>query len=546
MLATVAAFLAFRKPVLTYRWVYVGTNLQVSANVTKLETLMERARKAGYNGFVIADSKLERLGSVSDVYFKNAAQVAAKAKELGIALIPCMASVGYADGLLSINPNLIESEPVRGAEFVAHGSEATFSPEANAVYRNGGFEDFNGDTARGMGFQDNPGTTTFADRQTKHGGNASLRMTDPVGNCRVEQEIAVVPHRQYHLSVWLKSSGLDRQFEIKALDAQSQPMSEQDPAVKPTQDWTEHHLTFNSGDSKVARIYMGFWGGHRGSIWIDDAKFEEVGLLNVVRRPSCPVTVRGDNGTVYKEGTDYAPIVDPRMGSVPWPGAFEIYHPGPSIQLVRNTRIREAERLRVDFDHAVLMSDGKTSICLSDPATQAVIADTAARLEKLWHPSGFFLAHDEIRSGGTCDGCVASGKTPGKILADNLRMCVRSVGKVNPGAETYVWNDMFDPAHNAVAHYYLTKGTLEGSWEGLPKETVVVNWNFGQRQKSMAFFAGRGNRQVLAGYYDHDPAEIRTWLNDAANVSGISGVMYTTWQDKYDDLEAFARAAWGQ
>ncbi len=51
---------------------------------------------------------------------------------------------------------------------------------------------------------------------------------------------------------------------------------------------------------------------------------------------------------------------------------------------------------------------------------------------------------------------------------------------------------MFDPHHNAKAPpFYLVRGTLEGSWEGLSRETVVINWN--QRNaKSAKFFAGPG------------------------------------------------------
>lgn len=545
MVVALAALLALQKPNLVYRWVYVGTNLLVPANEKQIEDLMVRAKAAGYNGIVLTDSKMERLASEPPEYFANARKLAAKASEVGMNIIPVFANVGWADSLLSSNPNLVESEPVRGAVFKVLGSVAEFVPDPQAAYRNGGFEDANGDQLRQVGFQDLPGQETFVDHSVFLSGTSSLRMTSPEGNCRLMEEIPVTPHRQYHFSVWAKTAGLDSQFEIKALDANSQAMSEQNPGIKKDQDWTQEHMTFNSGDSKVARIYMGFWGGHRGSIWLDDASLEEVGLLNVVRRPSCPVTVRASDGTIYAEGKDYERIEDPKMGNVPWPGAFEVYHAGPSIHIPAGSRIHDGEKLSVDFNAAVVLADGKVSICLSDPATDAILLDSAKRLEDLFHPAGFFLGHDEIRSGGTCDGCVATHKTPGQILARNLSKCVGFAEKVHRGEETFVWSDMFDPSHNAVAHYYLNLGSLEGSWEGLPKRTVVVNWNYGGRAKSLPFFAARGNRQILAGYYDHDPSEIKTWLHDAEGVTGVCGVMYTTWQNNYADLELFAKAAWG-
>ena len=72
-----------------------------------------------------------------------------------------------------------------------------------------------------------------------------------------------------------------------------------------------------------------------------------------------------------------------------------------------------------------------------------------------------------------------------------------------------------------------------------------MDWYYDARKKDMPFFAGLGHKQILAGYYDHDPTEIRRWLDDAKDVKGVVGVMYTTWVGNYDDLEKFAQAAWG-
>ena len=103
-----------------------------------------------------------------------------------------------------------------------------------------------------------------------------------------------------------------------------------------------------------------------------------------------------------------------------------------------------------------------------------------------------------------------------------------------------VWSDMFDPHHNAVKDYYLVNGDLKGSWLGLDPKVVIMNWNFGARDKSLAFFSGRGHPQILSGYYDAGPDQIKGWLEAARGVPGVIGVMYTTWQNNYTDLEAFA------
>jgi len=69
---------------------------------------------------------------------------------------------------------------------------------------------------------------------------------------------------------------------------------------------------------------------------------------------------------------------------------------------------------------------------------------------------------------------------------------------------------------------------------------IIVPWYFEKRRESLKFFADRGHKQIIAGYYDHAPDQIVEWLTAAKGLPGISGAMYTTWESKYDDLEKFA------
>ena len=87
------------------------------------------------------------------------------------------------------------------------------------------------------------------------------------------------------------------------------------------------------------------------------------------------------------------------------------------------------------------------------------------------------------------------------------------------------------------------RGNWAGSWEGLSKDVVIMNWNFGKRDESLKFFADRGHRQVLAGYYDAPPIEVKKWVESGAKVKGVVGIMYTTWQNNYTHIEEFAKFA---
>jgi hypothetical protein len=108
----------------------------------------------------------------------------------------------------------------------------------------------------------------------------------------------------------------------------------------------------------------------------------------------------------------------------------------------------------------------------------------------------------------------------------------------------FFWRDMSNPRE--VDHYYAVNGSLEGSWEGLDPGIGIVNWHGGLKGKNCRFFSELGCRQILAGYYDHDEdgSQITEWPANTKSVPRIVGAMYTTWEDKYDALDAWAKKAW--
>jgi hypothetical protein len=528
-------------------------NLLVPGNVTKAQELMKRAKAAGYNGIVLADYKLNLLDRVDASYFANLAKVRDTARELGLDVYASVCPMGYSNGLLAHDPNLAEGLPVKDAPFVAKAGRAEPDAASGPAVANGGFESVEGERMTGWDWQDDAGTVTASDTVIHHGGGRSLRMSNfkeasnGAGNARIVQSVEVRPWRQYHLSVWVKTDALEAPSaaRVTVLSPGGRALTYQTWRIRDTQDWTLHHTVFNSLENGRVSIYLGVWGGSGGCIWWDDVRLEEAGLLNVLRRPGCPLTVKSADGTVYEEGRDFEPVSDPRMGSVPWPGEYEVWHEPPAIRLTPGTRIREGENLLVSYHHAITVHDGQVASCLSEPAVYELLKDQIKRVHEALHPKGYLLGHDELRVANWCDACKARGLTPGALLADNVRRCIAMVRAEDAEAEVCVWSDMFDPHHNAVASYYLVNGSLFGSWTGLDSKVIVLNWNEGKRRESVPWFAGRGHRQVIAGYYDGRPDGIRAWLADVGSVRGLEGAMYTTWESRYDDLEAFAQAAWG-
>jgi hypothetical protein len=157
------------------------------------------------------------------------------------------------------------------------------------------------------------------------------------------------------------------------------------------------------------------------------------------------------------------------------------------------------------------------------------------------------MSHDEMRVMNQCALCQGKNMTPGELLAWNVRQAAQIIRDVRPDAGIWVWSDMFDPQHNAVDHYYAVNGSLAGSWEGLDPGIGIVNWHGGLMGKNCAFFADRGLKQILSGYYDgdEDGSGVAKWLAATKDVPGIVGAMYTTWEDRYDAMRAWAGKAWG-
>ena len=511
-------------------WLFIWRDMSDAKEVDRMIARFPRAQAAGYNGvafsYNIPPAKAPEL--------KQAAQ------KYGLDLVPIVMGNthdrNYVEGVLSMD-----------ALFVVQDKKAALVPDNPTRVVNGDFEDAAGNHFKSWSFQDDEGVTTFADRDVKHSGNTSLRMENVGKNearhCRIMQPIKLQPHRQYRISFWLKSENLaPADPEIKILVPNSeQQLSFQTFRAAKTQDWKRYDLVFNSQDASNGLLYLGSWGGKDGKMWWDDLTIEEIGLVNVLRRPGCPVTVRGENGTVYQEGRDFDKIVDPQLH--PW----RAYHEPPLIKLTANSRIADGARLRVSYYHPIIIYEDRITSCVSEPKIFEEWRQDVQQVNDLLQPAAFLMSHDEMRVMNQCALCQSKNMTPGELLAENVRKAAQIIRDIRPDAEIWVWNDMFDPMHNAVDRFYAVNGTLKGSWKGLDPGIGIVNWHGGLMGKNAKFFADLGLRQILSGYYDgdEDGSAIVKWRAATKDIPGIAGAMYTTWEDKYDAMDEWAKKAWG-
>lgn len=524
-----ASDVAAPKPVLKQRWLFVWRDMTDPKEVDRMLARFPQAQASGYNGVAFSARVPEA----------KAPEVRAAAKKYGLDLVAIVMGNprdrNYFEGMLS-----------KETRFVARGGVLAHEPE-NPRLVNADFETVAGNRFTRWRMQDDEGVTTFADHEVTHSGKTSLRM-ESIGknehrHCRLAQPLQLQPHRQYRISFWLKTENLvpsDPEVKVLAADT-GRPISFQTVHTDRTQDWKQYDVVFNSGDQSEARLYLGSWSGKDGKVWWDDLAVEEIGLVNVLRRPGCPVTVRGENGTTYEEGRDYQKIVDPRLH--PW----RAYHAPPVVRLVAGGRIAEGERLRVSYYHPVIVYEERITGCMSEPKIFDEWRAEVRQANELLHPAAFLMSHDELRVMNQCALCQSKGLTPGELLAWNVKQSAQIIREVRPDAGIWVWNDMFDPQHNALDHFYAVNGSLAGSWKGLDPSIGIVNWHGGLKGKNCKFFADLGLKQILSGYYDgdEDGSEIANWIENTRGIPGISGAMYTTWEDKYAAMVPWAQKAWG-
>jgi hypothetical protein len=495
--------------VLRERWVYFPQDLRRQENVEKLISIMKRASKSGYNTVLLEDPNFGRLPLMEAPYFANLERIKKAAAEARLDLVPALFQIGHSENLLAQDPNLAEGLPVKDALFVVKSGEARLQADPPVGFR------------QRWDHRDPTVSETWMVR-------------DPEGRlARVWQKVPVHPFRQYRVSIRIRTRDFKGTPRIIVFGGGR--MLNFDPrGPKPTQDWTEQNAIFNSLECDEVRVAFGAWDGETGEAQFADPKIEEIGLLNVLRREGAPLVVKTEEGRALIESRDFERIDDPKLPE------FSEWHEPPALR----TRLPDGTRLRVSYYHPLTFPDGgQMMICPSEPKTVGILRDQARRLHEIFHAKAYFMSHDEMRVCNWDASCARRGLTAGQIYADNVRACIRILREISPSSEIYVWSDMFDPVHNARDDYYLARGGMAGTWEGLDPSVIVATWFYDRRDESLAWFSGRGHRTLIAGYYDQKPERARDWLESARRVRGTTGIMYTSWYDKYDDLEAFASYA---
>jgi len=511
VLMTVSAVFACASSVwadaMSQRWDFVRGSCGTPEGTEKLLAALRQSKAAGCThillGEDIGESTFERIPDQKPQYLENVKKLLAAAKDMNLVVAPYLCHMGYTGRYLRRDGNLAAGMPVKDMIFAVKGDMAI--PDASAALD----------------------TSTLKEE----GG-------------RLVGRLKVKPFHHYRISFATSEEPTGDMDEYLRVRSQGGKRSHCRifPAVAKDGESFFVLMTFNSLEAEEVTFDLAAKAGS-----VRDLKIEPAGFLLIIRRPLVPLTVASEDGkTVYEEGRDYKPIFDPVMNAKPFRGEITICHQPAVMELTANSRIKSGEKLRVSFWHTYRIRSDQVSISLEDPRVLEILENEFRNVTKTWATGHYCLDYEEIRLSGWEPMPGGEKLKPGEMLARHFRKNYDALKKYDPKAVVYTWSDMFCPGHNArpfaaSGYYYLVNGNWDGSWEGLPKDVIVLNW-YSPTDANVKFFAGRGHSQVLCCFADKVDTEglkkrIQGWFDASAGSPDILGFMYVTYATDWSKMK---------
>ncbi len=535
-----AANAATAQEPLADRWVFSFSYGRSDKDVKRIKDLVDTAAAHGLNGLVLSSFGVDGITRWPKEDVARLRALAAYCRERNIELIPTGLSVGYGGGALGHDRSFAAALPTTIRLIARHGRLVP-DPGDNLLV-NGDLEDHHADRFTGYRFHDRPGEVSFVDANAASGA-ACIRFENfgkhEHGNARIAQTAKLEPGYSYRLTFRLKTENLQPVSGLKAMFlADGRSLTDLHPRVEPTQDWTTITLDHVQADANAVTVYVGMWAGQSGRFWVDDLQLRRASdLSDIVRREGTPLALRSmDREVTFVEGRDFAPIRCLRRSE--------------PVKLPAGSTIREGESLELDCYKVPSVSHSwgeQISLCMSNPALYDYWREQLQALYRVVPFKRFLLSMDEIRNGGGCRTCRERGLSMAEILGDCITRQHDMLRALDPNMQVLIWSDMLDPAHNAHNHYYGIVGDFTGSWRHVPRDLTIMCWYHKIREPSLAFFSEHGFATMGAAYYDADDLTgSRQWLESLRRTPGAKGILYTTWERKYDLLGAFGDMVSGQ
>jgi len=234
---------------------------------------------------------------------------------------------------------------------------------------------------------------------------------------------------------------------------------------------------------------------------------------------------------VFEEGKDFAKLEDTNLH--PWSED----KPALDLKLLAGSRIKPGTRLRMSWYHPMIVYHGQVGVCMAEPQIYEIVEDEVKALVAHLHPKRILLNMDEIRFGGTCDAC--RGRTwqscwgiPSPVSTTS------STGRSGHPGVLLVGHVRSQP--QCPRKLLLREWRLHGIMEVHPQGHHDGDLGGEAPEKSFAFFRRAGVQGAGACYYRRRRSQGFQRLDRSGpQVPECPGVMYTTWEGKYDLLPSF-------
>lgn len=523
----------------------------------------------------------------------NLMEIKREAETHGIEIIPEVMSVGSSEKILQTAYHLAEATPVRRQRLrlvETDGERILGIPSGDNLLRNYTFSGTRGQLRESWIIDD-----SFAQAVNQRELDKDLNVNaleldlNMATGIEVGQDgIFFNPWHQYRLSFTLKTSAVSPADSdgavnfyatVRGLDeGRYVRMAHVDFKVSATQPETKYEMLVNSFHCKEGDFWFGFPKGSAGKAYISNVRLEEALGPNMIRRQDLDSTAdekevlqialyNETTGDKLDEGIDFDEWRDTAVEQ----GGFNHNRRDINIRF-RPNQVKLEDQISVSYYHATLpnASYGKVCCSLRHPEVFEIFRQQAESINAIVKPKRWHIDHDEIRAMG--HDLLAKGEPPGAILAENLRKCIDLLRSIDADTGIVLYNDMYDPNHNAVdkthkqSFFPMVSGDFTDSWVGMDPTVTILNWQTAEKRmdpdaikswkESLKHFRVLKTPQVISGFYDVLPeagnaSEYVTQraeaMFSAAKEDGIEvkpvAVCYYTTKRNSAFLKEFAEAA---
>ena len=571
-----------------------------------LKDTIDAAAEAGLNGMVWK-MDFDDLGTNAgpNESFLTAAKKYADSKHIEI--IPTFGFVG-GNAFLSRDATLVEGLPHEKIPMKVSGGKASIVADSSIQVADGDMESLNdlnnaNPSNQNKWSKTDPSSNYAFKSSVRHGGSSSL-LIKPLSNGSTNVvssgKITVQPGISYTLSCWVKTKVNKIDWNVAEISIWDATREISYNYVDGTTNWHKVELEFQTSDDEIT-IYLKGTGDVGEEFYFDDVE-----ITAAAKQDFLPIPREGTPVKVYKKVNNaFVPLVENVDWKLPdgyrknsrgettykynYEYGFYVENNGEweksiDIEIPSGSQIHNGDTIYVDYytPEPNVWNSYAYSVCLSEQGLYDYIGEVVADIQRLIQPKTWFLAFDEITSGGNCETCHNSGLTTAQIFGRSVAKQYDIIKSVDPDAEVVVWSDMLDPNHNAtVEPYQHVDGSLVDAVDYIPSDVIIACWYDSyelnemtpeyvrtETSKTLKFFSAKGFRTIASTYYDwggdehgkgynEDEMELtdldrntKGWLmairdcNNANTLRNNAGMFYTTWYEPgdYDYLPAFGDA----